>query len=73
MNDTETISEARALAWAERRKRAGETAMVSTCPCCGTMLAIYVDSLSTPETVPHTTDPTHLTDGATDSTSHNSG
>ena len=48
-------TEQQKLSWAQNRKRAGETVMVSTCPCCKTELAIYLNTSSTVEIVPDTT------------------
>ncbi len=47
--------EEHALAWATQRKRADETVMISTCPCCKETLAIYLTQTSTVEIVPDTT------------------
>ena len=45
----------RALAWASQRKRADETVIISSCPCCKTTLAIYLQQTATTEIVPGTT------------------
>lgn len=43
-----------ALAWAANRKRADETVVISTCPCCKVKLAIYLKQTATTEIVPDT-------------------
>lgn len=50
-----------ALAWANSRRRSDETAMISTCPCCSSMIAIYVQQSARQEIVPNTT-PAKLSD-----------
>ena len=51
MNETELA----ALAWAKQRKRPGETVIISPCPCCKELIAIYVEQSARNEIVPDTT------------------
>lgn len=62
----------RALAWAAQRKRQGETVIISPCPCCKELIAVYVEQTARNELVPDTTLPKPLSEFATSDTFHNS-
>lgn len=61
-----------AMAWANARKRADETVIISACPCCKTTLAVYVAQSSKVETVPYAIDASLEPQPSKDDTSDNS-
>lgn len=48
------MSPEEALAWAAQRKRADETTMIVSCPCCESIIAVYLQTSATKELVPDT-------------------
>ena len=51
---TTKLTQEDALAWAAQRKRADETTMIVSCPCCESIIAVYLQTSATKELVPDT-------------------